>query len=149
MAVRLFRFGKPYREKTTPTVKHLHLASEDIKRIARYLTVGGGTALLELVLFQVLYYLAGWDVAVANVCAVITATLCNFLLNRGFTFKSTANPVRSAVLYVILFAFNTCFSTTVIALLVAHAFNATLAKLITMACIVCWNYVMYHKVIFK
>lgn len=100
-------------------------------------------------LFQLLYYLAGWSVAVANVTAVATATVCNFLLNRGFTFQSTSNPVRSAVLYGVLFAFNTCFSTVVISLLVGQGIDATLAKLATMVCIVCWNYVLYRKVVFR
>ena len=37
---------------------------------------------------------------VANVTAVVLATALNFLLNRGVTFKSASNPVRSLVLYL-------------------------------------------------
>ena len=85
----------------------------------------------------------------ANVTAVVVSTVFNFLVNRNVTFKSTSNPLRSLVLYLILFALNTTFSTVAISLLAAHGVYPLVAKVCTMACIVLWNFVLYKKVIFK
>ena len=129
------------------------MASPSLKALAaqvsKYLGVGAGTALLELALFWVLSSLVQWDVALSNVVAVVVATVTNFLLNRNVTFASTSNPVRSAALYLLLFAFNTAFSTVVISWLASLGAPAIVVKVGTMACIVCWNFVLYRKVIFK
>lgn len=127
----------------------MKLTKEDVARIAKYLFVGGSSALLELVLFQVLYAVCGWQIAVSNVCAVVVATAYNFLHNRSWAFGQSGNPTRSVILYLLLFAFNTTFSTTAISVLVAHGAPSVAAKLFTQVCIVLWNYVLYRKVIFK
>lgn len=123
--------------------------NDDIKRVAKYLFVGGSSALLELLLFQVLYALVGWQIAYANVFAVVVATTYNYLLNRSWAFEQKSSSPRSAALYLLLFCFNTTFSTTVISFLVSAGAQSVLAKLFTQACIVLWNYVLYRKVIFK
>ena len=114
-----------------------------------YLVVGGSTALLELVLFQALYALASWSIPAANVTAVVVATATNFALNRNVTFKSTANPLLSLVKYLVLFAFNTAFSTIAISLFSSMGAPAVAVKLATMACIVIWNFFLYRNVVFK
>lgn len=89
------------------------------------------------------------DVAASNVAAVAVATLCNFLLNRSFTFRSGSNPIRSMVLYVALLAFNTAFSTFAIGWLVGVGAEPAVAKVLTQGCVVVWNYFLYNKVVFK
>ena len=129
------------------------MASSSFKALAaqasKYLGVGAGTALLELALFWLLSSPLHLDVAIANVIAVVVATVTNFLLNRSVTFASTSNPARSAVLYALLFAFNTAFSTITISYFASLGAPAIVVKVITMACIVCWNFVLYRKVVFK
>lgn len=115
---------------------------------ALYLFVGAATALLELVLFQFLYACGVMDVAPANVTAVLVSTAVNFLVNGNVTFKGTRNPLKSLVKYIILFAFNTVFSTVVISLLVSIGWPSLVAKMLTMLCIVVWNFVLYRKVVF-
>ena len=115
----------------------------------KYLMVGGSSAAIELVLFQLLSAVFAIPLAAANVTAVVVSTVFNFLVNRNVTFKSTSNPLRSLVLYLILFALNTTFSTVVISLLAAHGVYPLVAKVCTMACIVLWNFVLYKKIIFK
>ena len=114
-----------------------------------YVVVGISSALIELVLFQGLYALAGMPVEPSNVIAVVTSTTFNFLMNRSVTFKGTSNPLRSLVLYLLLFAFNTTFSTLVIRTLVGMGWHSLAAKLATMCCIVLWNFALYRTVIFK
>ena len=84
-----------------------------------YLFVGGSSALLELAIFQGLYSLAGLAVAPANIVAVVIATVYNFLMNRSVTFRSTSNPLRSLVLYLLLFAANLALSTWAIGAMIA------------------------------
>lgn len=120
-----------------------------VKQAVSYLLVGGSSALIELMLFQGLYAMVHLGVAAANIIAVIASTVFNFTVNRSVTFKSTGNPVRCLVLYLILFAFNMTFSTLVISWLVGFGVHSILAKLATMVCITLWNFVLYRKVIFK
>lgn len=113
-----------------------------------YVAVGGGTALLELVVFQGLYALSPLGVVGSNVIAVIIATICNFVLNGTTTFKTCSNWIRSAILYTLLFLFNTTFSTLTIGWLINAGAPSLMAKLSTMICIVVWNFFLYKKVVF-
>ena len=118
-------------------------------QVIKYLMVGGSSAVIELVLFQLLNAVFAISLAAANVTAVVVSTVFNFLVNRNVTFKSTSNPLRSLVLYLLLFALNTTFSTVVISFLAAQGVYPLVAKVCTMACIVLWNFVLYKKIIFK
>jgi putative flippase GtrA len=85
----------------------------------------------------------------SNVVALSTATLYNFALSRGYTFSSTSSIGRSALLYLLLFAWNQLFSATAIVFLIDAGLFWLLAKLVAMACVVCWNFVLYRTVVFK
>lgn len=120
----------------------------DVRQIIVYLLVGAGTALLELLLFQVLYALVGTSPGISNVIAVLTATAANFLLNGTVTFRQASNLLRSVILYALLFLFNTAFSTVVVVFCEQLGGPVLIAKLCTMICIVCWNFLLYKKVVF-
>ena len=113
-----------------------------------YLLVGGGTALLELGLFQIFYEFVHVPLAPSNVIATLVATATNFLLNRNVTFKSTSNPLRSLVLYCLLFLMNMTVSTLAIAAMVSIGIPSAFAKLVMQCCVVVWNFILYRKVIF-
>lgn len=116
----------------------------------RYIIVGVCCAAIELAVFQGMYTLTSIGVEASNVVAIFTSTAVNFVLGRNFTFKSTGNPVRSLVLYLILFAFNTVFTTLAMGFLVnTLGFNSVLSKMATMVCVTLWNFVLYRTVIFK
>lgn len=112
-----------------------------------YLFVGAGTALFEVVLFQVLVWCSA-HVVVANVCAVLASTAANFLLNGRVTFEGTSSQRRSLIRYLALFAFNTVFSTTVISIGEQLGAPAVIVKIATMCCTVCWNFVLYRRWVF-
>jgi putative flippase GtrA len=115
----------------------------------RYVLVGGSSAALELVIFWVASNPFQLDVKVANVIAVLIATVANFAMNRQWTFKSSSHWLRSAILYVTLWTLNLVFTTSVIAFADANGFNATLAKIGTMAVVTLWNFWLFRKVVFK
>lgn len=119
------------------------------KQLIKYLIVGGSSAALELLLFTFLRKVTGLSITISNVTAAVTATAFNFLVNRGWSFKSASNFTRSVILYLILFFLNTVFSTNAIAFMVSLGVFDVLAKLITMGMITMWNFVLYRHVIFK
>lgn len=119
-----------------------------LKQAILYLLVGGSSALIELVLFYAFSDVFSASLTLSNVAAVIIATAFNFIVNGTVTFKSASSLSRSVILYLILFCFNTIFSTVVINYLASMGLPAIFAKIITMGCIVLWNFVLYKKVIF-
>ena len=120
----------------------------EFKRIASYLAIGGFTALLEVVVFRILYAVTNGNVALANISAVAISTCCNFALNRSMTFSSKANPVKSMVRYALLLIFNTFISTNAIALLISHSVSPTISKITMQGCIATWNYFIYKRFVF-
>ena len=114
-----------------------------------YLFAGVSAALIELGLFELLFEAAGVPLAAANIIAVVVATVYNFLVNRNVTFQSASNPVRSMVLYALLFAVNLCITTAAISAMVSAGVNSALAKLIMQACVAVWNFFLYRHVVFK
>ena len=121
--------------------------NETIGQGIRYLLIGGGSALIDVGLFQFLY-MFGLGPIPANVTSVLVSTVFNFLMNRNVTFKSAANPVRSAVLYLLLLAFNTCFTSWTISMLIGLGWHSLIAKVAALVCTTMWNFVLYRKVIF-
>lgn len=116
----------------------------------KYLLVGGSSTVIEVVVFQLLLSLTPAGVAPSNIIALVVSTGFNFALNRNFTFRSSTNPFRSLVLYLILFAFNTLFTTVLLSILIDDlGWKAVLAKLLGIACTTLWNFVLYRTVIFK
>jgi len=126
----------------------LKIDSELIAQVKRYIFVGLASALIELVFFVLLNTGFAMDVRFANPIAITCSTAVNFTLNRNYSFKSTAKPYRSALLYILLFLFNQVFSTSLIYMLALQGVLPVIAKTISMACIVAWNFVLYRKVIF-
>lgn len=115
----------------------------------KYLLVGGSSAVLELVLFELLYAVAGLPVAAANVPAVLVATACNYLLHRTFTFGSTRRTGRSLVLYLVLFVANMAISTVAIAWLISLGVPSAIAKVVLQACVATWNFFIMRSVVFR
>jgi putative flippase GtrA len=117
--------------------------------MVRYLVVGVSSAAIEFVLFVLGNSVLHIDVVISNPVAITCATVFNYILSRNYTFKTTKSPVRSLLLYALLFVFNQVFSTTAIVLLTGMGIPSPLAKVLTMGCIVLWNFVLYRKVVFR
>ncbi|MDR1087798.1 MAG: GtrA family protein [Coriobacteriales bacterium] len=135
-------------DSTGPAAKRATQATV-FRQGLRYLVVGFSSAAIELVLFFVLYQVLGIFVVASNVVALTAATVFNFTLSRTWTFQSVQSLPRSLVLYLVLFAWNQFFSSVAIVGLIDLGVPAMLAKVITMGVIVCWNFVLYRKVVFR
>ena len=119
------------------------------KQLIAYLAIGGGTALLELCIFQAQITFLGADVAIANIIALVVSTTTNFCLNGFVNFKMTSNPLMAAIKYLLLFAINMTFSTFTIKFFSDLGITPIVVKLITMVMMTTWNFYLYKKVVFK
>lgn len=128
--------------------KELILNKDSRNKFIKYLFVGGFTAFFELLLYAFLRNVVYLNLTLSNITAVVIATAINFLVNRGWSFKSSSNLSRSLILYLILFSFNTIFSTFTIAFMVKLKILDILAKFITICFITVWNFIIYRKMIF-
>ena len=118
------------------------------RQFIKYLIVGGTTALCELVLFTFLLRGLHLSIIFSNIFAVVGATILNFFLNRTWSFQSNTELGSSIVLYIALVCFNMGVSTYAIHFMVKLGYLDILAKLMTMAAITLWNFVLYRKLIF-
>lgn len=114
----------------------------------RYILVGVASAAIEFSIFMVLFNIANTGIALSNFAALSTSTLFNYFANKTYTFRSLSHPIRSAVLYLLLFAFNTWFTSIAISFLVSLGVAAAIAKIVMMCCVPLWNYFIYRNLIF-
>lgn len=141
--------AQPDEEPNTEPNKAKDATAGYSRQVIKYLLVGGSSATLELLLFSLFVYILTLSLAISNISAIALATIYNFVLNRAWAFKTTRNLPRSLTLYALLFIFNNLFSTVAIVFLTNTGVLPVLAKMLTMACIVCWNFILFRKVIFK
>lgn len=121
-----------------------------VLQLVKYISVGGVSAALETALFW--WNLHGLHLVwvAANSLAIIIATLFNFFLNRLWSFQSRGPLPRQLALYLTLFFFNLMMSNLIIYVLAdLEHLEILIAKLISIALIVCWNFVIYKVVIFR
>lgn len=118
------------------------------KQFIKYLLVGGSTAVFELSLFTLFRKVIFLNIISSNITATILATLLNFIINRRWSFKSDSNIIRSLIAYIILFSFNTIFSTAAISFMVKSNIPDVFAKLITICMVTMWNFILYRKLVF-
>ena len=123
---------------------------EFVGQFSRYLITGFSSAAIELTLLFVLRDTAGLTVLMANSIALTIVFWFNFLMNRFWSFKSKANIKRQLVMYLVLFVFNLATSDLIMYLLtVKLSLQYLIAKVFAIGAVVCWNFVLYRKVIYK
>jgi putative flippase GtrA len=119
-------------------------------QFVRYLIVGGSSFLLEYGLFFILLQHYKIHYLIANSIVYSSVSFINFIFNRTWTFRSQKNFSLQLMLYLGLIAFNFFASN-----LVLYFFSGLmqipplLAKIIVMGMVVCWNFVLYKKVIYR
>lgn len=123
---------------------------EFVGQFSRYLITGFSSAAIELTLLFVLRDTAGLTVLAANSIALTIVFWFNFLMNRFWSFKSKANIKRQLVMYLVLFVFNLAASDLIMYLLtVKLSLQYLIAKVFAIGAVVCWNFILYRKVIYK
>lgn len=114
-------------------------------QFAKYFVVGFSGLLLDMATLIMFKEWLHWSAVLAVVINQILLLSYNFLLNKYWSFKNKEMPHRQIVRYLTLAAFNYGFS--VIAMYVFHdrffQFDYRLVRIITIACMVSWNFFLY------
>lgn len=86
----------------------------------------------------------------ANAIAYIVAFWVNFLLNRFWSFKSKVNIFKQLRQYSALFIFNLIVTSALLYFLSDKiGIMPKISKVLVMGMVVCWNFILYKKVIYK
>lgn len=126
-----------------------HERTSALHQMGRYLIVGLLSAGVEYASFAVMLELLSVDISFSSPASLLISTVFNFILSSTWSFKGSSNIARSALLYCLLLAFNMAFSSFGGSMLVSIGVPGLFAKLVTMACVVLWNFVLYRKVVFR
>lgn len=118
----------------------------------RYLLVGGSSVLLEYGSFLTLVMIMGGGAVTANAVSFLIGLVYTFLLHNKWTFSGdhTHGMRGQFIAYATLAAINLALTSLLIGLQVDVLDIAPfIAKLVCMALVVVWNYLLLSKIIFK
>ena len=129
---------------------------KEFKQILKYTVTGGLAFLTEYGSFLFLTFVAGVNVLViSQTVSFCLGLLVSFLGSRQFTFKDAEkiyqrNKKTQLTSYLLLAIFNLLVSNLLIHGLVDYMdIPSWIAKALTMAAVVMWNFVIFKKIIFK
>lgn len=118
------------------------------RNVLRYAFVGASTFALDLGLLVALHELGHLSVVVAATISYWTSIAYNFMMNRQWTFETTASIRRHAVAYGLLLLTNYAVTIGLIALLGTVHINYAVTKIIAVVISASWTYLAYKKLIF-
>ena len=122
-----------------------------VEQFKRYIMIGFFSFGVEYLLFIILYKALHLEPVPANVIVYASVFWINFLLNRIWSFQSRSSLFRQLKRYFLLFAFNLFAANIFLMHFLSDGMRISpmIAKVIVMAFIVSWNFVLYKKVIYK
>jgi len=119
---------------------------EKYKRLIKYIIFGGTSALLELIFFLLLSRVL--PVYAAAFVSFLIGLIASFFFNKVLVFKKAGGARSEAWKFLLLGLVNSQLS-PLLTLLLSQVMDSSIAKVITMACIAVWNYLLMKYVIFK
>lgn len=129
-----------------------------LRRFISYAVVGFSAFCVEYFSFLALislFDLGGYPILFAQIISFLLALIVNFYGSRYISFARSDTVYkhglkRQVTLFLALAFINLMLSSLIIILMVYQLLiSAELAKLITMAMVVMWNYLFLNRVIFK
>lgn len=125
----------------------------ELKTISRFLSVGAAAATCEYALFFVLHRQLHAALLVANSLSFLLGFSISFSLNRIWAFNTDADfrlRMRAQLgFYAGLASVNLLLSNVLIAFMHVLGLGSLMSKLVTMALIAVWNYVIMKLFIFS
>ncbi len=122
------------------------------KSFIRYVIVGFISVGIDYGSLLIGYHILNWPLAFATSAGFSVGLVINFLLNKFWAFEASHDAKQStkqAIMVAALVAFNLAITNVVVIQLNKWNVGPEFSKVITMAMITCWNYVLYKKYIFK
>ncbi|KQX27805.1 MULTISPECIES: GtrA family protein [unclassified Ensifer] len=114
--------------------------------LARFAAVGAVTTLLDLALFNTLFFL-GAPPSPSNLLSYSCGIALSYVLNRTFTFRAAHNYVQ-AVKFVVATLAGLAISTVFVASL-AMLIPAPIAKFVSIPVVFLWNYLTARLWVFR
>ena len=120
----------------------------------KYLVSGIASLAADYGTFLFLYYVTGLGLGISVPAGLATGLVASFLLNKFWAFEATKRPsqhklILQMIMYGVLVAFNTAFTYYFVKILLSYGTPASVSKLLAVVITVCWNYIIYKRVIFK
>jgi len=126
------------------------LFNEDWEKFFRYLVVGISTFLFDVGLLYGLVEIFKIHYLIATTLAWSSATIANYLLNKIWSFRSSASYFFSSLKYIALLGMNYVFTIFMMYVLVEiFLFYYVYAKIAIVAAIACWNFFVYKHFVFR
>ena len=122
--------------------------SSSAMRVTRFILSGSLAATAEFSSFLVCTHIFSMTLPVSQSISFLFGLTVSYLLNKFWVFKSKGRVKDELPKYVILAVLNLLLSNVLIVLLHTAGFVAWLAKLIVMASVASWNFLIFQKIIF-
>lgn len=120
------------------------------KQISRFSIVGVMNTLIDFSIFSLCFYILGFHVVVANICAVCLAIINSFLWNSFWTFKGfKKGRIKSQIFRFFLIALIGMVISTLIVYALEPYIPALLAKALAVVVTLGWNYCASWVWVFK
>jgi putative flippase GtrA len=128
-----------------------------LHQLFRYFLVGGAAFIVEFSSFALLIHVlqGKYDLQIAQTLSFCGGLITSFVGNKFITFNHAQKEYLHShqvqfVKYVVLAIGNLLLTNTLIYLLVNHAsLKPLIAKVLLMASVALWNYVIFKRYIFK
>lgn len=120
---------------------------------SKYLVAGAVSWMFDYGTLLLFYYVFNLEIGVATTTAFFIGLVVNFGLMKYWVFDDSPRHKQAAFfqggLYIVLTGFN-LLVTNIIVLLFSHkGIGPEISKIFATALIVCWNFILYRKFIFK
>lgn len=126
------------------------LSHKTAGQFARYATIGGGGAIIDLITLMLFKELLGLSALVAVVLNQVIMVCYGFLGQKYWTFKERSLPHKQLVRYLLLVLFN-----YILAVLLMYVFHTIadvdylVVRIGSIGLSVCWNFLLYKYWIFR
>lgn len=127
------------------------LKTETAKQLIKYLITGFTAFGIEYSLYVILYKWVGLYYILASMIVYALVFWFSFFVNRIWSFKSTGDVKKQLIQYGLLFFFNLIVSNIFLMKFLTDVIgiSALLSPFLKMACVVCWNFLIYKYIIYK
>ena len=128
---------------------HSHL-TEKILQPGRFLLVGGGATLLDLIAFSLLIYIFPEKPSVCFVVAFGLSVCCRFLADKKYTFRDTNNSYfKQFALYATGCTLTLGVGITVFTLVLQLGSSELWSKLVSIPFVTVVGYLLFRSVVFR
>lgn len=132
------------------TVRVIAFFFRDPRLFFKYIAVGGASAVLEYVLFNVLYSVVGLATLVANSIAIAITLMFHFNMQKRWTFGDSQALRRQLPRYLMMIAVAAVLNNLLVYLFIeVMLLPPALAKLLQIGLLFCWMFTVSRLIVFS